>query len=48
MSKTGRLKLLTYKIDCDGRYILYLFGKRYATVDNFKEAKEEDEKLLTV
>ena len=42
MSKTGRLKLLTYKIDRDGRYILYLFGKKYATVNENVEYWEKE------
>ena len=48
MARTGKLKLLTYTVDRDGKYILYLYGERVATVDNYREAKEEDEKLLVI
>lgn len=48
MARTGQLNLLTYTVDRDGRYILYLYGERVATVDNYTEAKEEDEKLLVI
>lgn len=48
MARTGKLKILTYTVDRDGRYTLYLYGERIATVDNYKEAKEEDEVLLMI
>ena len=46
--RTGQLSILKYAVDRDGKYILYLYGKRIATVDNYREAIEEDEKLLMV
>ena len=46
--RTGKLKILTYKVGRDGRYTLFLYGDFYATVDNYREAKEEDEQLLLV
>jgi hypothetical protein len=46
--RTGKLNILTYTVDRDGRYILYLYGERIATVDNYREAIEEDEKILTI
>ena len=48
MARTGKLKILTYTVDRDGKYILYLYGERIAIVDNYKEAKEEDETLLMI
>ena len=46
--RTGQLNILKYAVDRDGKYILYLYGKRIATVDNYREAIEEDNKLLEV
>ena len=46
--RTGQLSILKYVVDRDGRYVLYLCGKRIATVDNYREAIEEDNKLLEV
>ena len=48
MARTGQLQILTYTVDRDGRYKLYLYGTLVATVDNYREAKEEDEKLLVI
>lgn len=48
MARTGQLHILTYTVDRDGRYILYLYGERIATVDNYREAVEEDQRLLMV
>lgn len=48
MARTGKLKILTYTVERDGRYVLFLYGERITTVDNYTEAKEEDEKLLVI
>lgn len=48
MARTGRLKILTYTVECDGKYTLYLYGSRIATVDNYREAIEEDENILAI
>lgn len=45
---SGKLKILTYKIGRSGEYILFLYGKRIATVDNIQEAVEQDEILLQI
>jgi hypothetical protein len=44
--RTGKLKILTYKIGRSGEYILFLYGIKVATVDNYAEAKQEDEQML--
>jgi hypothetical protein len=46
--RTGKFNILTYKVGRDGRYTLFLYGMRFATVNNYEEARDEDLKLLEV